>query len=49
VDIHQLVVLGGGVSTKAERANQLDQAGWELVELWTPQEGPLRIIEGKKA
>lgn len=49
VDIHQLVVLGGGVSTRAERANQLEQAGWEFVDLWVPQEGPLRVIEGRKA
>ena len=48
VDIHQLVVLGGGVSTKTELA-VMERAGWELVEVWTPQEGPLRVVEGKKA
>jgi len=27
----------------------MERAGWELVEVWTPQEGPLRVVEGKKA
>lgn len=49
VDIHQLVVLGGGVSTKQHLAAQMNQAGWELVEIRSPEEGPLRIAEAKKA
>lgn len=48
IDIHQLVVLGGGVSTEAELATQMEQADWELDEIWAPEEGPLRIAEGRK-
>lgn len=48
IDIHQLVVLGGGVRTEEELATQMNQANWELVEIRAPEEGPLRIAEGKK-
>lgn len=49
IDIHQFAVLGGGVRTKQELRSQMDDAGWELIDVWAPDEGALRVVEGKRA
>lgn len=49
IDIHQFAVLGGGVRTQQELGTQMEESGWELIEVWVPDDGALRVVEGQKA
>jgi hypothetical protein len=49
LDMPMLVLLGGRERTEAEYGALLDRAGWELVERWEPEAGPMSVIEAKKS
>lgn len=48
LDVTMMAQVGGRERTEAEYAALLERADWELVERWTPEEGPLSILEAEK-
>lgn len=45
LDMTMLVHVGGRERTEAEYADLLERAGWSLETRWTPEEGPISVLE----
>lgn len=46
-DINMMVATGGRERTFSEYSAILEQAGWDCIETWLPEDGTMRVLEGK--
>jgi hypothetical protein len=49
LDVAMLAHMGGRERTRAEYASLFERAGWTLADQWVPPEGPMQILEVRKA
>jgi hypothetical protein len=49
LDMTMMVHVGGRERTLEEYGTLFERAGWTLVERWEPPEGPLSVLEARKA
>lgn len=47
-DVTMMVQVGGRERTRDEYVSLLNRTGWEFVEAWVPEEGPLSVLEAVK-